>query len=218
MSDGESRAGRGRPKDLAKREAIVRAANALFARDGLEAVSMDAVAEAAGVSKRTIYNHFRDKAALFEAVVAANGARITPLLGPATGVEDIGRRLVAVGIPLVEMMAGAEADRFGRLMIGQATRHPELVAGFYNAGPATMHRELAALLRRATEAGQLAVPDPDLAADQLVSMWMGQHHFRQLLGLVPPRTVAQIAARVEACVSMFLRAYAVDRPGRRRPR
>lgn len=201
---------RRRLKDPEKREAILRAADALFASEGLEAVSMDAVAAAAGVSKRTVYNHFGDKAALFGAVVAANGERLPSLLGPTSGVQDIRRRLVAVGVPMVEMTTSPEADRFGRLMISQATRHPELVSRFYESGPAVMHRDLAELLRQATAAGQLAVPDPALAADQLVSMWMGQHHFRQLLGLAPARTRDEVAEHVDRCTEMFLRAYAAS--------
>lgn len=43
------------------RERIAAAAGALFYGQGLRAVSMDAVAEAAGVTKRTLYYHFRSK-------------------------------------------------------------------------------------------------------------------------------------------------------------
>ncbi|HVW79263.1 MAG TPA: TetR/AcrR family transcriptional regulator [Alloacidobacterium sp.] len=43
---------------------ILEAALHLFAERGIEATSMDAIAEAAGVSKATIYNHWRDKSKL----------------------------------------------------------------------------------------------------------------------------------------------------------
>ncbi len=177
---------------------------------------MDAVAAAAGVTKRTLYNHFGDKARLFEAAIAEEGTRLRP--PPAHPVSDrdgIRRRLHAVGVPLLEMLSSPRAHEFGRMMIGQVSRHSALISRFYAAGPATMLRDLANLIREATEAGRLAVPDPELAADQLVSMWLGQHHFRQQLGLSSSRTAEEIAAHVGACVEMFLRAYA---PRRRRPR
>lgn len=55
------------PKRLTdrKREAIVQAATTLFQKHGFDGISMDKVAEAADVSKRTLYNHFPSKEELF---------------------------------------------------------------------------------------------------------------------------------------------------------
>jgi TetR/AcrR family transcriptional regulator, mexJK operon transcriptional repressor len=53
----------------AKRVAIARAALHLFARDGYERTSVDAIAAEADVSKRTVYNHYGDKEKLFLSVV-----------------------------------------------------------------------------------------------------------------------------------------------------
>src|ERR1700752_2447185 len=55
------------PKRLTdrKHEAIVQAATALFQKHGFDGISMDKVAEAAEVSKRTLYNHFPSKEELF---------------------------------------------------------------------------------------------------------------------------------------------------------
>jgi AcrR family transcriptional regulator len=52
-----------------KHRAILRGALTVFARDGYTRASMDAIAAEAGVSTRTIYNHFGDKADLFHAVI-----------------------------------------------------------------------------------------------------------------------------------------------------
>lgn len=64
--------GPGRPKDLAKRQAILDAAKILFLSHGYANTSMDAVASEAGVSKLTVYSHFNDKETLFSAAVVAN--------------------------------------------------------------------------------------------------------------------------------------------------
>ena len=48
-----------------KREAILSAAVEEFRTAGYEATSMDRIAAAAGVSKRTVYNHFPSKDELF---------------------------------------------------------------------------------------------------------------------------------------------------------
>ena len=62
----------GRPEDIAKREAIIKAAHALFASQPFDLVTMEAVAARAGVSKMTVYSHFRDKETLFETIVAGD--------------------------------------------------------------------------------------------------------------------------------------------------
>ena len=52
-----------------KRATIIKGATQVFINDGYEIASMDKIAEAAGVSKRTVYNHFESKEILFEAIV-----------------------------------------------------------------------------------------------------------------------------------------------------
>lgn len=47
---------------------ILEAAKAEFLKRGFDNVSMDAIADRASVSKRTVYNHFSSKDALFEAI------------------------------------------------------------------------------------------------------------------------------------------------------
>ncbi|HCR79885.1 MAG TPA: TetR family transcriptional regulator, partial [Alcanivorax sp.] len=72
MPDNDSQTAlRGRPKDPAKREAILDAAKALFIAQGFAGTSMDAVATEAGASKLTVYSHLSDKATLFAAAVEA---------------------------------------------------------------------------------------------------------------------------------------------------
>jgi AcrR family transcriptional regulator len=63
-----------RRRSVQAHEQVLEAAIALFAERGLEATSMDAIADAAGVSKATIYNHWADKDALcLEALAHVHG-------------------------------------------------------------------------------------------------------------------------------------------------
>ncbi len=59
-----------RPSDQT-RERIISAASALFYNDGIRGVSVDAVAEKAGLTKRTLYYHFKSKDDLVAAYLAA---------------------------------------------------------------------------------------------------------------------------------------------------
>jgi len=53
-----------------KRQVILEGAIKVFTENGFDTSSMDKIAEVAGVSKRTIYNHFTSKESLFQAIVA----------------------------------------------------------------------------------------------------------------------------------------------------
>lgn len=86
------------------RERIVAAAARLFYRQGIGSVSVDAVADAAGVTKRTLYNHFRSKddlaAAYLEARDQPNLAQFRSWFEAADG--DVADRLRAVFVKLSE--------------------------------------------------------------------------------------------------------------------
>src|SRR5690606_2232629 len=71
MNPSLSAPGPGRPKDPAKLEAILAAAQVLFLGNGYEGSSMDAIGAEPGVSKLTRYSHFGDKEARFRAAVKA---------------------------------------------------------------------------------------------------------------------------------------------------
>lgn len=62
---------------MQKRRAILDAARELFVRDGYELTSVDAIAGRAGVSKRTIYDHFGDKELIYSAVLEEVSERLT---------------------------------------------------------------------------------------------------------------------------------------------
>lgn len=66
-----------------------------------------------------------------------------------------------------------EVLRLRRLVIGEAGRFPELASQYYERVPERIYGALADLLRRLTEEGRLAVPDPEMAAQHLTWLLLG---------------------------------------------
>ena len=62
---------RGRPRDPARMQRVLAAAQIQFLQLGFGATSMESIAKASGVSKMTIYNYFPSKEALFESCIAS---------------------------------------------------------------------------------------------------------------------------------------------------
>jgi TetR/AcrR family transcriptional repressor of mexJK operon len=201
-------AGPGRPKDLAKREAILTAARGLFFSKGLDGVGIEEIARAADVSKMTVYANFGDKTAIFSAVVAAEAQRMTAALDQLPGeARDLEQRLVASGTALLTFLTSPEIVAFERLLIAEATRHPELARAMIEAGPRFGHRKLAAQIDAATRMGLLDVADPLKAAEQLTSLWRGRLHLECQLGVRKTPTVREVDQHVREGVEMFLRCY-----------
>ena len=205
-----------RPKDVStpaegKREAILRAAREIFLEQGYAAASMDAVAAAASVSKATIYAHFDNKRALFEAIIRARCERDLgeAQLPAATADLDIRAGLEAIARRFLDLVLSPEALAMYRIIIAEAPRQPEIGEAFHAAGPAVGLAAVAAHLADLDRRGELLVPDPAQAAALFLGMLKGELFLRRILGLAPDPLSPE--AVVRAAVDVVLRAYHVDR-------
>jgi TetR/AcrR family transcriptional repressor of mexJK operon len=197
--------------DSPKRQAVIEAAGALFIAQGYGAVSMDAIARAAGVSKATLYAHFASKDKLFATIISEACEQHVAMGGlPPDLSDDLAGALTALGQRTLRFLLEPERLAIHRVVIAESMRFPELGRAFYEGGPVFFRKAFNAWLVAQDTAGRLAVPDPAMASDQFIGMLRGPGVFlRASLGLPPPPTDAEIDAVVEATVRTFLRAYAV---------
>src|SRR5688572_17324470 len=113
--------GPGRPKDLEKRAAILDAAKRLFPVHGFDGISMDAIAAEAGVSKLTVYSHFKDKGALFaETVRCKCEEQLPPELFMADLKGPLRKQLRSIARGFFELVMSEEALAMHRMMTVQA--------------------------------------------------------------------------------------------------
>ena len=199
---------RGRPRDLAKFEAILDAAYALFLERGIAATSMDAVAERACVSKMTVYANFQDKPALLSATFERR-VKLLHLVDLPVGpdLESSLEHLIKVGETIVAVATRPEAVRMTRLLAEGADQHPKLAAAFFAAGRGELLKRIAEFLTSLTARGFLSLRDPDLAAEQLMGAWFGVSVLRQSLGVSGPPSPSAIAKGVRYAVETMVRAW-----------
>lgn len=145
---------------------ILKAADTVFAGDGLRAGSMDRIAARAGVTKRTLYYHFRSKDDLIAACLSERDALLAAGLrslpdGGALSVRDHVRRL------LRELAESADQPRWpGCGFLRAAFELADL--------PGHPARTLAARHKRALEAGlaeqirREGLSDPEAKARRLM--------------------------------------------------
>jgi TetR/AcrR family transcriptional regulator, mexJK operon transcriptional repressor len=191
-----------------KHQLVLEAATSLFMAHGYGAVSMDAIARVAGVSKATLYAHFSSKDQLFATIIGEACQQKIALgeLLPADA-TDVRAALTAFGRRLLRFFLEDRALAIHRVVIGESTRFPELGRAFYDNGPAALLRTLGAWLAEQGDAGRLAMADPIMAAEQLVGMLRTSLFLRASVGLTAPSD-AEIDATVEAAVTTFVKAYA----------
>src|ERR1043166_4398163 len=127
---------RGRPKDLGKRAAIMAAAKQLFSKHGLDGVSMDALADKAGVSKLTLYSHFKSKDELFQTAVGEKCQEHQPPdFFDVRSPLPLREQLRKIGRGFVTLVMSPEALNLHRMMAAHAAGGSKLGRLFFEAGP-----------------------------------------------------------------------------------
>jgi len=200
--------GPGRPKDPAKREAILAAAQVLFLSNGYEGSSMDAIAAEAGVSKLTLYSHFKDKEALFgEAIKTTCETRLPRTLFVLEDDCSISQVLLELGHAFHALVNSPESIGLHRVMVALATQNSALSRMFFDAGPQRLLVDLEQLLIQANQRGLLQVSEPIRAAEHFCSLIKGAAHFRLLIGYSELPDQKEADKHVQDCVALFMRAY-----------
>ena len=200
--------GPGRPKDLAKRQAILDAAKILFLSHGYANTSMDAVASEAGVSKLTVYSHFNDKETLFSAAVMAKCEEQLPTLifelPKGIAVENV---LLNIARGFHHLINSDESVNLHRLIMALGVQDPKLSLIFFEAGPQRMVQGMERLLTRIHESGALNIDLPRNAAEHFFCLIKGAGNFRLMFGCGEPLSEEAAESHIEEVVGLFMRAY-----------
>ena len=177
-ADSGSTPTRGRPRDLDTDENILAAARELLAAGGFEAMSFEAIAQRAGVTRPTVYRRWPSKAHLAHQIAHGGGRRIPDVI-ETQGLE-------------------AQIRAFVELLLEQY-RRPEMVAAYaglsvtYQSAPELreqLHtplelqtrRDLAAIVAKGKA---LNLIDPEIDAELLFDVAVGAVVFRAMHSSLP---------------------------------
>lgn len=191
-----------------KRTAIVEAAIEEFLAAGYDASSMDRIAARAGVSKRTIYNHFPGKETLFTAIL--HQLWDASQTGGATAYRDdrpLREQLLALLEHKLHLLNDEAFLTLARVAIGAAIHSPERARDMVER-LGEREEDLAVWIRTAASAGRLSVTDPVFAAQQLHGMVKAFAFWPQLTMGQPPLGEPEQQKVAEAAADMFLARYA----------
>lgn len=190
-----------------KRAAILAAALDEFEARGYRQTSMDRIAARAGVSKRTVYNHFLSKEQLFDAIAAQLIERVQEVSQrPYDPSQPLEVQLEVIGDQVLDMLASPSFLTLARVTLAELIRSPELARRTYGLFRARQ-TGLARWLADADADGRLNVAEPDRAADQFMGLINAFALWPQLLGGQPVPDAAERARILQPAVAMLLRQY-----------
>src|SRR3979411_2577767 len=162
----------GTPGDRGRRAQILDAALHVMADRGFRGASIKRIAERAGLkSPALIYWYFKDKQALFEAMLE----EMAPFLGVVANAEQLLDEPPQIVLPqlvngFVKTVQQPVIGRFVRVLLSEAARHPSVAAFFAPRGPLGGLNFLERYLARQMELGRLHEHDPRAAARAFMGM------------------------------------------------
>lgn len=174
-SKAARRPGAGRPtreRAQQRHDELLDSALDLFLDKGFEQATIEAIAASVGMTKRTVYARYADKAALFKASVQR---AIERLIVPdatlqALETDDFEATLTAVARLRVAQVMTPAGLKLQRIINTESYRFPEIFTMAYEQRTRQVVEFLAGLMRREIAAGRVALVDPESAARVFLSM------------------------------------------------
>ena len=128
-----------------RREQLLATAVAVFAEHGYHATSMNDVAEAAGVTKPVLYQHFSSKRELFVELLTEIGDELRETIAKATADAAGPRQQIEHGFRAYFRYVGESTDAF-RVLFGSGARRDPEFASFARAVEASIAEAIAELI------------------------------------------------------------------------
>lgn len=191
-----------------KRSQILDAAVSEFQERGFAGASMDRIAARATVSKRTVYNHFDGKKALFRAILEVMAEQANAALEVSYDPErPIEPQLIELGRAEGRLLTSVPFMRLARMALGETIRDPVLAAEM-NARMEKIS-VFQDFIQAAAQAGALEALDPVQASAQFIGLIKAQAFWPavfsgQVVGDAEMETI------IHNSVAMFLQSYGTE--------
>ncbi|CAE6781860.1 TetR/AcrR family transcriptional regulator [Paraburkholderia domus] len=191
-----------------KRAAVIGAAIEEFLAAGFDATSMDRIAARASVSKRTVYNHFPSKEALFAAILRQLWESSDTGEAPAySAVHPLRTQLLQLLLKKLALLNDEAFLSLARVAIAAGIHSPERARDMV-ARMGEREEDLTVWIRAAAADGRLKTSDPMFASQQLQGLVKALAFWPQVTMGQPPLSVDEQRRVAESAADMFLARYA----------
>lgn len=152
-------------------EQLREAAVTVFVENGYDGSTMEQIAKAAGITKRTLYARYPDKRAVFVDVIPwAMTRAVQDEEGAKIDDDDLVAALTAIGRGAIKRAVDPDTVRLHRIVRNEIGRFPEFAVSAETLGWSRRQRQVMELLQRHREAGTIALDDVELAAEHFLAL------------------------------------------------
>jgi len=197
-----------------KNEVVLAAAEKAFVELGYAGTSVDAIAELAGVSKRTVYSNFDTKQTLFAEVIRKRASQVVPAEIPAALLEgDPEETLFQIAVAFLKAMFSPEAIALYQTVVADSRQFPEIGAMMADGPIRRSQMVFDAYFRQEARKGLMQFPNLDLAAAQFVALLKTNVHLRLLFNQPADTSKRAIEESARASIHLFLHGALPRTPG-----
>ena len=195
-----------RTKSLEKRKAILDVSKSLFLSKGYAAVSMDLISKTSGISKNTLYSHFKNKAALFSAVIKShwqNGSMPSIKLDSSLGLQET---LTDFSFKLLRHLYKEDTMSFFRLLAYESHAFPKLSASIMDDKVSPSTSKLSQCFIKELNKNE---KDAHALAIQFLGLLKEDAFWHVLVGFRNKYTKQEMQKHVETCVTTFMKFISI---------
>lgn len=196
---------RGRPAvpEQELRQQVLDAATELLLSQGYQAATMAAVAQRAGVAKKTVYRFADNSEQLLGAVIHGwTDAFVAPMQAPLADTANLPQALEALLNTVAAKVLSREAVGLFRLLVGDFPGKERALAQYAEHGVQRCAALLAGWLEEQAARGLIHCPEPVQTAELLLALTIAEPLRQMALGLTPPLPDSDLGARTHAAVAL----------------
>ena len=190
---------------ILKRKELIKYATEMFLEMGYEKGSMNNLVKRSGSSKSTIYKHFRNRQALFIAVIDEKlRDHLAPIENLDLTVLSIEEGLKLIGRTGIKVITSKDHINLCRIIYAEAERIPHVGKIYYEHGPKRGMEGVANYLSTMVERGRIRCADPSLAAEYFWGMMLHKPMLDRYCGIKGPLTTREQKYYVDKAVDYFI--------------
>jgi TetR/AcrR family transcriptional repressor of mexJK operon len=188
--------------DAAKIMVLLEAAEEVFLAKGYHSATMDDIAQAAGISKKTVYQLIGSKAALFMALLDQYQTR---LIFPTPQPDWSDQRILEEHLlALAKFLLSPDQLAIIRLIMAEYTHSPDLSRVFHQNRFKKAKSRLQSCLSDIAAKQNARFSDLSEMSAMLFGMTIGEFHLGVLVGFRAPPSKAVLERRIRRGVALFL--------------
>jgi AcrR family transcriptional regulator len=206
----------GRPRrgtEAARSDSLIAAATRVFLRDGYGSASIDKVAREAGISTRTIYERFRNKADLLVSVISLLVERDMATVFATAELDrlEVRQALLTIGETIAGHACDPESAALFRIVAAEARRFPALSEKMRANTKIRVVSAIATYFRGQIQKENLSLADPERSAALFMQMICAELHECVLFGSPEEMSKLDFTAHLHQVVDIFLNGAAPRR-------